>query len=615
MRRSRTLGTLGTVVVAVLLGSSTVACSGSGGSTGRTITVPVLWAGASASGEVQSGIEPAKITVGDGGAQFTLNLDDLEAKKTGAQWNAATASAAAVATLASALDPATVDVSYRVTGQIDGPSGGAMLTVGTLAGLRGDTLRRDTTMTGTISPDGSVGRVGEIPAKLRAASKAGYTKVLLPTANLAASGETSTSDMIAYGTSLGLEVRGVDSVAQAYEAFTGVQLIPPGTVAPGLSPPVMAAADATTRGLVEQLRARIAAAPSTLGGNERSIAQRELASAEAALAAGETARAYGVAVDAYTVLARAEGAAKINSVIAASGIEGARQAMRADVAALRARAAEVLRAGSQVTGLDAVAQILTPSALGWTTYSDAVLAGIDKGLADGSITAAGMTVTGAAIAEQQASIEVFQADALTIVRSAPNAQVTTRRPPAEFLSGYTDFLVRAGKANADYYSAVVSRGRSATTDANGQPAFTVLALDALSTDAASIPSGIQTIDDEIRQSALTFTFFVVGTGLVANTAATGISGSAIGSDAVSTIDIPGIIRSVEEAAQLVDVYAAAFVARSIDSGSPLWSSRWGMGAALSLNGTGRDATGEVIAQNELWYDVVAMSSLWAATTP
>ncbi|MFM8861253.1 MAG: S16 family serine protease [Acidimicrobiia bacterium] len=614
MHRPRALSALGTVAIALLLGSSTVACSGSGSSAGRTITVPVLWAGASAGGVEQSGIEPAKITVGDGGAQFALNLDDLEAKKTGAQWNAATASAAAVATLASALDPAKVDVSYRVTGPIDGPSGGAMLTVGTLAGLRSDTLRRATTMTGTISPDGSVGRVGGIPAKLRAASKAGYTKVLLPTANLRASGEPSTTDMVAYGTSLGLEVRGVDTVAEAYEAFTGVQLIPPGTSAPGLSPPVQAAADATTRGLVERLRTQLAATPSTLSG-ERSIAQRGLASAEAALAAGDLARAYGVAVDACTVLARAEGAAKVDSVIAASGIEGARQALRTDVAALRARAAEVLRSGSQLSGVDAVAQILTPAALGWTTYSDALLAGIDSGLADGSITAVGMTVTGAAIAEQRVSIEVFQADALTMVRSAPNAQVTTVRPPAEFLSGYTDFLIRAGKANAEYYTAVVSRGGSAATDASGQPAFTVLALGALTAAAESIPSGIQTIDDEIRQSALAFTFFVIGTGLVANTSLTGISGSAIGSDAVSTIDIPGLVRSVEEASTLVDVYAAAFVARSIDTGSPLWSSRWGVGAALALNGTGRDATGEVIAQNELWYDVVAMSSLWAATTP
>jgi hypothetical protein len=614
MQSNRMLTTLGAIAVTLLVGTATVACSNSGGPTGRTITVPVLWAGTSTDGEVQSGIEPAEITVGDGGAQFTLNLDDLQAKKTGAQWNAATASAAAVATLASALDPAKVDVSYRVTGPIDGPSGGAMLTVGTLAGLRGDTLRRDTTMTGTISPDGSVGRVGGIPAKIRAASEAGYTKVLLPTANLRASGEPSTTDMVAYGTSLGLEIRGVDTVAEAYEAFTGVQLIPPGTSAPGLSPPVQAAAEATTRGLVDRLRTRLAAAPSTLSG-ERSIAQRGLASAEAALAAGDLARAYGVAVDAYTVLARAEGAAEVDGVIATSGIEGARRALRTDVAALRARATEVLRSGSRMTGVDAVTQILTPAALGWTTYSDAVLAGIDGGLADGSITAAGMTVTGAVIAEQEASIDVFQADALTMVRSAPNAQVTTVHPPSEFLSGYTDFLVRAGRANAEYYTAVVSRGRAATTDVNGQPAFTVLALGALTAAAESIPSGIQTIDEEIRQSALAFTFFVIGTGLVANTSSTGISGSAIGSDAVSTIDVPGIVRSVEEASALVDTYAAAFVARSIDTGSPLWSSRWGVGAALALNGTGRDATGEVIAQNELWYDVVAMSSLWAATTP
>lgn len=600
------------IVAVLVLATPSLACGGSSGSGGSTITVPVLWAGAGADGEVQSGIERAKVTVGDGGAQFTLDLDDLAAKNTGAQWNAATASAAAVATLASALDPGTIDVTYKVTGPIDGPSGGAILTVGTLAGLRGDTLQKDVTMTGTISPDGTVGRVGEIPAKLRAAAKAGFKRVLLPVVNLAASGEASTTDMVAYGSSLGLEVRGVDTLSQAYEAFTGVQLIPAGTSIPTLSAPVTAAATETTIALLDRLRSRARDVARTV---RTGIVDDGIARAEAALSRGDIASAYGIAVDAYTVLVRNEGAARTTALIAADGIERARAALRADIAALRTRAAAALTNGSQVAGADAVVQILTPASLGWTTYSDALLAGIDKGLADGSIGPVGLTVSGAAIAEQEASIDVFQADATKMVRSAPNPQVTTVRPAPEFLSGYTEFLARAGKANADYYTSVVARNRVATTDANGLPAFTVLALQALAIEAERIPTGIQTVDDEIRQSALALTYFVIGTGLVANNPATGISGSGIGADAISTIDIPGLVRSVEEASALVDVYAVAFQTRSVDVGSPLWSSRWGVGAALALNGTGRDAAGEVIAQNELWYDVISMSSLWAATTP
>ena len=599
-------------VVVVLMGASSVACSGSSGSSsGRTLTVPVLWAGTGTDGEMQSGIENAKVTIGDGGAQFRLNLDDLEAKKTGRQWNAATASAAAVATFASALDPSTVDVTYKVTGSIDGPSGGAILTVGTLAGLRGDALQSDITMTGTISPDGAVGKVGGIPAKLRAASKAGFRRVLLPTTNLKATGEPSTVDMIAYGSSLGLDVRGVDTLAEAYEAFTGVKLLPQVGTRSTLSGPVLAAATSTTRGLVDRLRARIASNP--IGGPESSIVKNGLATAEAALAAGDLSRAYGLAVDTYTVQMRAEGSSRMRATIASGGTEAARKSMRSDIADLRATAATVLRKGSNVVDADPVNKFFTPTALGWVTYSDALLASIDNSLANGTISPVGYEVTAAAIAEQRASIEVFQADALTVKDAASNPAVTTVRPPAEFLSGYTDFLVRAGKANSDYYTAVVTSGRNSKTDANGQPAFTVLALETLATQAAAIPTGVQAIDDEIRQSALAVTYYVIGMSLVANTPSTGISGSAIGTDAVSTIDIPGLVRSVGDASALVEDYANGFQTRSIDIGSPLWSGRWGVGTAEALNGTGRDATGEIIAQNELWYDVIAMSSLWAAT--
>lgn len=575
--------------------------------------MPVLWAGPDGSGQTQSGIERAKVTVDDAGSGFALDLDDVDAKKAGPQWRAATASAAAVATIASAKDPSTVGVRYTITGAIDGPSGGAILTVGTLAAMRGDSLSPDVTMTGTISPDGTVGRVGDIPAKLRAASKAGFRVVLLPTTNLVATGESSTTDMVAYGSSMGLEVRGVDLLTQAYAAFTGVSLIGTVTQPATVSAPVLASATSTTRALLDRLRTESAA--NSTASNESGIAARDLADAERAFAAGDVATAYGLGVDGYTVLQRAIGTAKVNATIASKGLNAARDEMRAEVAALRTSAAEILLSGSDVANADVVTQLTTPFALGWATYADALLVGIDDGLASGSITAVGYAMTGAVIAEQRAAIEVFQPDALIMSRAAPNAGVTTARPPAEFLSGYTDFLVRAGRANADYYDAVVTRNRVSRTDAKGNPAFTVLALEALTRASGSIPSGVQAVDDEIRQSALAVTYFVIGTGLVANTTDKGIAGSGIGADAISTIDIPGLIASVDESAQLVNDYAVGLAARSIDASGPLWSSQWGVATATALNGSGRDAMGEVIAQNELWYDVIGMASMWAATTP
>ncbi|MFH2005080.1 MAG: S16 family serine protease, partial [bacterium] len=58
-------------------------------------------------------------------------------------------------------------------GFIDGPSAGALFTAGFLAAALGVPVRPEVTMTGTITPDGTVGRVGGLEHKLRAALRAG----------------------------------------------------------------------------------------------------------------------------------------------------------------------------------------------------------------------------------------------------------------------------------------------------------------------------------------------------------------------------------------------------------------------------------------------------------
>ena len=129
---------------------------GCGGSTpkGYTIKAPVLWAGANSQGQVDSGIENATVSVTNVGTSgFSIDLASVKAKAAGPQWLAASASAAAVATLRSGSDPSNISLSFTITGQIDGPSGGAMLTVASLAAIRGLKLAEKTTMTGTISPD------------------------------------------------------------------------------------------------------------------------------------------------------------------------------------------------------------------------------------------------------------------------------------------------------------------------------------------------------------------------------------------------------------------------------------------------------------------------------
>ncbi len=63
---------------------------------------------------------------------------------------------------------------------IGGPSAGAALTVATVAALENKTLKNDIMITGTIWPDGSIGEVGGILEKAKAARDVGIKVFLVP---------------------------------------------------------------------------------------------------------------------------------------------------------------------------------------------------------------------------------------------------------------------------------------------------------------------------------------------------------------------------------------------------------------------------------------------------
>ncbi len=76
-----------------------------------------------------------------------------------------------------------VDLIYGIetdASLIEGPSAGAALTIATIAALENKTLNPNVMMTGTINPDGTIGRVGGILEKVKAAKEAGATIFLVP---------------------------------------------------------------------------------------------------------------------------------------------------------------------------------------------------------------------------------------------------------------------------------------------------------------------------------------------------------------------------------------------------------------------------------------------------
>src|SRR5439155_13696152 len=109
-----------------------------------------------------------------------VSFSESEVGGQGAQLRAAGWTAAVMSCLLLGLDPNKLSFTYDISGHADGPSAGALVTIGTLAAILGDTIPKDFAMTGTINPDGSVGPVGGIPQKIDGAAKAGFKTVLVP---------------------------------------------------------------------------------------------------------------------------------------------------------------------------------------------------------------------------------------------------------------------------------------------------------------------------------------------------------------------------------------------------------------------------------------------------
>ncbi len=157
--------------------------------------------------------------------ELRVDISENEVAGVGDMKRAAAWNSVIVASLLTGQLPAKT-FRFVETGYIDGPSAGAVQTVAVLSLLLGDELRSDVAMTGTINPDGTVGPVGGIAEKLTGASAEGYKRVLIPMGlrNSYSEKEQAFVDVVALGAELGLEVKEVSTIYEAYTEFTGEQV-------------------------------------------------------------------------------------------------------------------------------------------------------------------------------------------------------------------------------------------------------------------------------------------------------------------------------------------------------------------------------------------------------
>ncbi|GAB1721794.1 MAG: hypothetical protein NTNFB01_06900 [Nitrospira sp.] len=129
----------------------------------------------------------------------------------------------AVNRLQSSVRPTgTVALYATLTGPLSagGATAEAALAIGFLALLKGDHLKRDITITGTLEGDGRIGQVDQVADKTIAAARAGYHVLLVPRGQFYA----PRINRVSLTQEANVLVREVDTIEEAYELMTGKKL-------------------------------------------------------------------------------------------------------------------------------------------------------------------------------------------------------------------------------------------------------------------------------------------------------------------------------------------------------------------------------------------------------
>lgn len=576
---------------------------------GTRITVPVLWADPTAG---LSGVEPALVWVGDDAdTDFRIELQDLQAEGAGAAWQAASATAAAVGALYSGRDPRDLDVWFSVTGPIDGPSAGALLTVAILAALRDAPLREGMTLTGAVSPDGTISAVGGVGLKLRAASDAGLSIVLLPRGNttLTVGGSGESISAVDAGRQLGIEVRHVGTVAEAFMELTGQPFITVTDNPYVLPDPVLVAGERTARDLVAEAAVLAEQVPSTAP--ERALISEELAAARADLADGLAASAYARATNALLVSGRMLTEDGYRALMRSQGIEAARERLAQEVAEAVSEADATLAAGADADGLGMEAALSLPPALAWSAYARAALRALASAVP--ALGSEQQVLAGAAVlSEQRLSVEYLQSDALEVVRAMPSRPLPSDRWLQYYLSGYTNVLVTGAQANARYIADVVMTSVPQASVGSDDVRSLAPILAELARETSAIDVAPEDVHAELVQSAVAITDFVATTAFISATQGFGLDGFNMVTEAPTITDVDAVRESFDTSHAIVSALAALVSEQGSDAGYATWSAEWGSAAFETLVREGRAGAGSVLAFNELWFDALNLQMIYAS---
>lgn len=268
--------------------------------------------------------------------ELRVGFYESEVGGSGPMWRASGWMAVVMSSLLLGTDIVPYKFTIDISGQIDGPSAGALMTVTVLSLLLGDTVKSDTSITGTINPDGTIGPAGVIIQKIEGAAKAGKKLILIPLGQrYSIDLKTNLSmDAVERGRQLGVQVREVGDIYEAYEAMTGKKL-PKAEGITDQSPSLPAAAFEKVKAKAKEWGSRYEQERGAFTGIEERYRQPFLDLQSQAVAANEKsdsffgqgliAGSYAKAQEATLLMALAAESARLRSILEAPGQQAAQR--------------------------------------------------------------------------------------------------------------------------------------------------------------------------------------------------------------------------------------------------------------------------------------------------
>ena len=116
-----------------------------------------------------------------------------------------------------------VRITVEFSGNVDGPSAGGVMCLSILSAMDGRKLPDDFAMTGTIMPDGTIGTVGGVALKVRAAIKRGCKRICIPMfERFEKQDDGSRVDLFRLGERENVTIKPVRSVGEVYSFLYGL---------------------------------------------------------------------------------------------------------------------------------------------------------------------------------------------------------------------------------------------------------------------------------------------------------------------------------------------------------------------------------------------------------